>query len=632
MPSSTACPACCIFMMKKDYLRRWNKSHETMTGYTKEELDGMHILDWFKHDEKEPAAIKAAVEKAFSEGHANAEGKLMIKSGEKIPYYFTARLLEIKGKKYMTGIGINISERKQAEKTLIENEMRLSSIVRNMPGVVYQFYASNSGEWSVRYGVERMKEFFGLPADQTTLFPAFLSHIHEEDRQKFKASIQKAVDTFTPWNFESRFVKPSGEMIWFHGLATPIRHEDHLVFEGILLDITDRKQAEEERQKLQTQLLGAHKLESIGRLAGGVAHDFNNILTGIQGNASLMMMEYNPEHPHYSRLSRIEEHVKRGANLTKQLLGFARGGKYEVKIISVNDVVRKISQIFVETRKEIEVDFQLEDALYSVEADAGQIEQVLLNIFINAGHAMSSGGYLHIQTSNIRLEEADAGTFEVEPGDYVKISITDTGYGMDSETIRQIFEPFFTTKAEEGGSGLGLASAYGIIRNHGGIINVQSKPGQGSTFNIYIPSSEKKIEKEEDQVSDRGLLSGSGGLLLIDDEPMILSTTSEMLRILGYTVYQAASGQEAVSIYLEKKDKIDLVILDMILPGMTGSQVLKMLQDINPDVKIILSSGYIMHGEVQKVMEAGCCGFIQKPYRYSELSSIVHRILYPVQP
>jgi two-component system, cell cycle sensor histidine kinase and response regulator CckA len=224
------------------------------------------------------------------------------------------------------------------------------------------------------------------------------------------------------------------------------------------------------------------------------------------------------------------------------------------------------------------------------------------------------------------LQEANAKTYEIKPGNYVTISISDTGMGMDSETLKRIFEPFFTTKAHEGGTGLGLASAYGIIRNHGGIINAYSEFGQGSTFTIYLPSSGKKVT-EEDQASAKDLRTGSGSILLIDDEPMILGSTSEMLKSLGYTVYPAANGQEAVAVYMDKKDRIDLVILDMILPGMSGAQVLKMLKDTNPGVKVILASGYSMQGEVQKVMDSGCQGFIQKPYRLAELSRLVHEVI-----
>lgn len=393
-------------------------------------------------------------------------------------------------------------------------------------------------------------------------------------------------------------------------------------------DITDRRRLEDDRRKLEQQLHQSQKMDSIGQLASGVAHDFNNILTGIQGNASLLKLDYDPEHPHYHRLSQIEEQVVRGANLTRRLLGFARGAKSEVKTLSVNELIRKTAQFFLETRREIKADMNLEDDLFPVKADAGQIEQVLLNLFINAGHAMPEGGELSIRTTKEKLSPAEAKAFETSPGDYVKIAVSDTGVGMDHETLTRIFEPFFTTRSQQGGTGLGLASSYGIIRNHGGAIHAYSEPGKGSTFSIYLPSSLGKVT-EQDQAKPKGLRTGSGSVLLVDDEPTILDTASQLLNMLGYTVFQAASGQEAVDTYREMHDRIDLVILDMIMPGMSGSQTVETLKTINPEVKVILSSGYSLEGEVKKVMEAGCRGFIQKPYIISELAAIVHQVLHP---
>jgi len=289
--------------------------------------------------------------------------------------------------------------------------------------------------------------------------------------------------------------------------------------------------------------------------------------------------------------------------------------------------VQKTARFFIETRKEIDADFQFQEQAYPIEADAGQLEQVFLNIYINAGHAMPKGGHLHIQTTNMRVRELDAKILEIKPGDYVKISIADTGTGMDEKTLSRIFEPFFTTKAHEGGTGLGLASAYGIIRNHGGNIKAYSEPGQGTMFNIYLPSSEKIIMSEETKPLDNDLLPGSGGILLVDDEPAVLEITSEMLKILGYSVFKAENAQDAVSTYSEKRDQINLVLLDMILQGTSGSQVLQMLRTINPHVKVILSSGYSMQGEVQNVMKMGCLGFIQKPYNFTDLSRIIHNTI-----
>lgn len=384
---------------------------------------------------------------------------------------------------------------------------------------------------------------------------------------------------------------------------------------------------EEEREKLRYQLYQSQKMDAIGQLAGGIAHDFNNILTVIQGNASIMMLKTGFDDPFYHRISQRQEQVTRGANLTRQLLGFARGGKYKLKTISLNDLIRKSIQFFVETRKEIKVDTDFCKDIYPVDADGWQLEQVLLNIFINAAHAMPGGGYLFVKTVNITVPETDAKSFETKPGDFVEISITDSGTGMDKNTVTKIFEPFFTTKGEQGGTGLGLTSAYGIIRNHGGSIHVYSEPGNGSTFTIYLPSSQKKVDAEEKK-REKNILSGEGGILMIEDEPMIMEAVSDLLGLTGYTVYRASSGQEAVSIYMTNKKNIDLVILDMIMPGMNGSEVLKVIKKENPFVKVILTSGYSMQGEVQKVMDMGCDAFIQKPYNFSDFSNLVHGIIF----
>ncbi len=518
-----------------------------------------------------------------------------------------------------------IASRGQVERELKESEEKYRSIFENAVEGIYQVttdgrFINVNPAFARIAGYDSPREMIdGISSINSRLL------VNPGDAQRYREIIDNR--GFVE-DFEIAMKRNDGSIVWVSINSRVVKDEkgNLLYYEGTIEDISERKQAEEDRRKLERQLFQSQKMDAIGQLAGGVAHDFNNILMGIQGNVSLLQMEHDPAHPHVKRLGRIEEHVKRGANLTRQLLGFAREGKYEVRTLSVNELVRKSVQFFIETRKEIEADLELEKDLCPVEADPGQLEQVLLNLYINAGHAMPRGGNLHIRTSNVDLRDEDARAFETKAGSYVRISVSDTGVGMDRETLKRIFEPFFTTRAQEGGTGLGLASAYGIIRNHGGLIKAYSEPGRGSTFNIYLPSSEEKAGEEREGTTG-GLLAGSGGILLVDDEPMILEPTARMLGGLGYTIYQAASGQDAVSIYMEKRDRIDLVILDMILPGMSGSQVLAMLRDIDPGVRVILSSGYGLQGEVQKVMEAGCRGFIQKPYSMKELAGIVSRVL-----
>lgn len=382
---------------------------------------------------------------------------------------------------------------------------------------------------------------------------------------------------------------------------------------------------EEEKKTLEAQLLVAQRLESIGTLAGGVAHDFNNLLMGIQGRASIMLMKKTPSERDYEHLKGIEEYVKSAAALTRQLLGFARGGKYEVKPTDLNTLLRKQNQMFGRTMKEIRIKEKLEENLWTTEVDQGQIEQVLMNLYVNAWQAMPTGGDLFVQTNNITIDEDYNELYKANPGRYVKISVTDTGIGMDKETQQRIFDPFFTTKEMGRGTGLGLASTYGIIKNHNGFINVYSEVGEGTSFNIYLPISEKLVVRTE-QISDI-VTKGTETILLVDDEGFILDVGKNLLDSLGYEVRIAQSGKEAIEHYNSNYNIIDIVILDMIMPDLGGGKVFDRLREINPNVKVLLSSGYSVDGQATEILNRGCNGFIQKPFTTNELSKTIRDIL-----
>ncbi len=395
-------------------------------------------------------------------------------------------------------------------------------------------------------------------------------------------------------------------------------------FRGMVRDVTQRKETEEEKRLLETQLQQAQKMESIGTLAGGIAHDFNNILMGIQGNATLMLLKIESEHPNYKKIKSIEKFVQNGTELTRQLLGFARRGKYLVKTTDLNEVIEKSSALFARTKKEIQVHTVFHDEIWAVEVDRGQIEQALLNLYVNAWQAMPAGGDVYLKTRNVMLDSSYVKPFKVEPGKYVEISVSDTGVGIDRKTRERIFEPFFTTKEMGRGTGLGLASVYGIIKSHSGYIDVHSEKEKGTTFTIYLPASEKEAVREK--TVPAAMLKGTGAILLIDDEKMILDVGRELLEELGYTVLSALSGREALDIFQKNSDKIDLVIMDMIMPGMGGGETFDRLRAINPNIKVLLSSGYSVNGQASKILHRGCDGFIQKPFNLNQLAEKIGKI------
>ncbi len=401
--------------------------------------------------------------------------------------------------------------------------------------------------------------------------------------------------------------------------------ENARLYEVLKQELAERKRAEEEKAKLEAQFQHAQKMEALGTLASGIAHNFNNILMGIQGYTSLMLMDIDSSHPHYKRLRGIEQQVQSGSTLTKQLLGYAREGKYEVRPTTLNQMIEETSETLAMTKKDITVHLDLTEGLHVIKADQGQIKQTLLNLYVNAAEAMPRGGDLYLKTMNVTDKDMKGKPYKPKPGNYVLLTVTDTGTGMGKQTMERIFDPFFTTKGMGKGTGLGLASVYGIIKAHGGYIDVDSAKGHGTTFSVYLPAS------EADETARRQLtpevLRGKEGVLLVDDEDVIIDVGQEILETLGYQVYVARSGREAIEIYRAEKDRIEMVILDIVMPDMGGGEAYDVMKKINPGVKVLLSSGYSIDGEAAEILRRGCNGFIQKPFDITQLSQKLREIL-----
>ena len=518
---------------------------------------------------------------------------------------------------------LEIETRKEKEAELRNSEEKYRSIIENMENGYYEVDLDGS----LTFFNEPMAEILGYPHDQLNglNFKDFMDPDTAQTVAGRFAAIRRSGRAEKISRYE--IVRKDGDPRTLEASASCITdHEGQATgFRGVVLDITERLHAEKEKKKLEARFQQIQRLEGIGTLAGGVAHDFNNLLMGIQGNVSLMLLDVKPGSPHYDKLKSIEGCVTGGADLTRQLLGFARGGKYIVKPLDFNQIIHNTAGMFGRTRKEISIITKMESDLWTVMADQSQIEQVLLNLYINAWQAMPEGGNIYVETKNVVLDEIFVQPFDIKPGRYVRISVSDTGTGMDEATQQHIFEPFFTTKEIGRGTGLGLASAFGIIKNHDGAIDFQSQAGEGTTFYIYLPATEK--EMTETPATEVHPSKGHGTILLVDDEQIILQVNKPMLEELGYKVLTAADGHTAIEIFRQHKAGIDMVVLDMIMPELGGGAVFDRIKEIRPDVKVLLSSGYSLTGQAEEILARGCAGFIQKPFNIEQLSNIILEIL-----
>jgi len=452
----------------------------------------------------------------------------------------------------------------------------------------------------------------------------FIECLPPDSAEVWKQKNLEAMRTEKPVCFENE----AGGRVFSNSVHPVCGGKGHVVqLVAYSKDISEEKQSEEERRKLTVQLQQAQKMEAIGTLAGGIAHDFNNLLMAIQGNVSLILFDMEAAHPHHRILVNIENLIRSGADLTSKLLGYARRGKYESRPMAMNELVRETSETFGRMRKDITIHQELFEGLQSIIADRGQLEQVLLNLFVNAADAMPAGGKLILKTRNVTHREIPSRGYSIKPGPYVSLTVTDTGVGMAPETIARIFDPFFTTKKMGRGTGLGLASAYGIVKSHNGYIEVESETGKGSTFSVFLPATDQRTC--DDAAPSGKPAAGSGTILLVDDEQAVLDVTAKMIERLGYTVTQAFSGREAIDRFREAPEVFSLVILDMIMPEMGGGEVFDQLKRIHPRVKVLLASGYSMQGQAREIMNRGCIGFIQKPFTLQDLSIRLQAILNP---
>jgi two-component system cell cycle sensor histidine kinase/response regulator CckA len=603
-----------------------NKAATKAYGYSRDELLKLTIYDLRESDTH--GLISDQIDKADTEGilfetvHRRSDGSTF-------PVEVSSQGVTVQGIRTLVSVVRDISKRKRVEQALREREQFTSRV---MNASINALYIRNVATGRNDFMNAQYLRLTGWTLGEINAMDkaGFAALVHPADQTRVFEHMQAVAEAADGeiLEVEYRFRKKEGGWLWCRSWETVFERDGQgrtIRILGTFVDITERKRAEEERLEMERRDQQNQRLESLGTLAGGIAHDFNNLLMGIEGRVSLMRVEIDLDHPWVDHINGIEECVKSATDLTRQLLGFARGGKYEVRATDLNKLIEQTAAMFGRTRKDTRIHTRFDDHLWTVEVDRRQIEQVLLNLFVNAWQAMPGGGQLYLQTQNVTLDDAYARQHGAEAGRYAKISVTDTGTGMDEATLNRIFEPFFTTKEMGRGTGLGLASAFGIIKNHQGIINAYSTVGHGTTFNIYLPASGKVVTEET--VADKEPSPGTGTVLLVDDEQVIIDVCRPMLEKLGYHVLVAMSGKEALEIYKAGKGQIDLVILDLIMPDMDGGKVFDGLKAIDADVAVILASGYSIDGRAEELLGRGCRAFIQKPFRLNALSEAVRKVL-----
>jgi len=518
----------------------------------------------------------------------------------------------------------DVSPQKEAVKALGDSEQNYREVAENANVAICRFTPEGIYTYINRYG----EELFGFSREELIGKKSAIGTIIPETGPDSDKLVEMFHDIFVHprryYENEHKNITRDGREVYIAWRNQPIKDEDGNIREilSIGADVTRIRE-------LERELLQAKKLEAVGTLAGGIAHDFNNILGGMTGYISLLKEQFEHRGPHYAMLEKIDEAGTKASDLVKQLLAFSRRGKYELRALDVNHRIQGLQDILLlSVPKKVEIKVALMEDLPAIKGDPSQIDQVLMNTCLNGIQAMPDGGVLNIETSLKASKDIPRGLIDRAPADfYVEISVSDTGVGMNKYTKDHIFEPFFTTKPIGEGTGLGLSTVYGIVRNHAGGIAVESKKDQGTTFRIYLPATDMHVEEQKDTHAVPGIILGKGKILVVDDEKVFRDMLKDALEYLGYEVLLAENGREGVKVFKAHQDMLDLVILDMNMPVMDGRDMFKELKKIRPDVKALLATGFTLNGEVQELMDQGVMGFIQKPFRIEEISKAVGTLM-----
>ena len=602
-----------------------NPAFQAIVGYSAEELQNM-TFQQITHPEDLPGNLQLLEEFLANQRQYYSLEKRYLRKDGKIVWVnlMKSRLQNAQGEPRVIGTVLDITARKQTEEALRESEQRFRLMAKTIQDVLW---ISTPKMDTVIYVSPAYEKVWGRSCEELYSSPrSFLKAIHPEDRKQAQAWMMAHQSRGLDFSQEYRIIKPDGSIGWIHnqGFAAKDEQGQVIMYTGVAKDITERK-------TLEQQLLLAQKMEAVGRLAGGVAHDFNNLLMAISSYAELIREKVLKGDPMYNYLEDILKATDRATALTGQLLTFSRQQIVHPRVIDLNQLVRDLKRLL---RRLIAEDIELEvitaPNLGMVKADPGYLNQIIMNLVINARDAMPCGGCITLETTEVYLKESSrTRSGEAPPGPYVVLKVIDSGIGIDESIQVHIFEPFFTTKEPGKGTGLGLSIVYGITKQSGGFIDLESKPGQGSIFTIYLPRLEDGAELDKTKTSKQRKFRGEETIMLVEDEDVLRSLLAKFMRLHGYTVLEASHGDEALRICEQYQGPIQLMVTDVVMPQMSGRVLADRIGSLRPEMKVLYMSGYTEDEVVQRGVADLSVSFLQKPFRPIDLARQVQAVLHP---